>query len=66
MAKQKQDDIKMVEIRPNEFEAMAESNVKSNGDHAGFFHTLGRALGGEKVDNKYLKSDGNVTTKQSI
>ena len=56
----KNDDTKgenTVEIRPNEFEVMAERNVKNNGENAGFFHSLGRAIQGEKVDNKYLKSE---------
>lgn len=51
------DDINTVEIRPNEFEVMADRNIKERGENAGFFHSLGRALQGEKVDNKYLKSN---------
>jgi hypothetical protein len=50
------EDANTIEIRPNEFEVMADRNVKERGENAGFFHSLGRALGGEKVDNKYLKS----------
>jgi len=49
-----------VEIRPGEFETMSEKNVNERGQSAGFFHSLGRALCGEEVNNKYLKSDGNT------
>lgn len=52
----KKDDANTVEIRPDEFEVMAERNVNERGESAGFFHSMGRALQGEKVDNKYLKT----------
>ena len=45
-----------VEIRPGEFEPLEARNIMENGDNAAFFHSLGRAIGGAKVDNKYLKT----------
>ena len=53
-----------IEIRPNEFEEVHPNTVKAYGEHAGFFHSLGRAIGGETVDNQYLKSSTSVTTKK--
>lgn len=51
----------LVEVRPNEFEAMSNKLVdscKGDTDIAGFFHCLGKALGSKdnKVDSKYLKT----------
>lgn len=53
-----------IEIRPNEFEEVHPNTVKAYGENAGFFHSLGRAIGGEKVDNKFLKSSTSITTKK--
>jgi len=49
-----------VEIRPGEFETLSEKIVTERGQSAGFFHSLGRALCGVEVNNKYLKSDGKT------
>lgn len=54
-----------IEIRPGEREALSATLVTScDGDVsvAGFFHSLGRALGGEDACNHYLKS-GHYATK---
>ncbi|MDH0450890.1 hypothetical protein [Shewanella sp. GD04112] len=48
-----------IELRPNVFESMSESNIAHNGKNAGFFHSLGRAIQGEKVDNEFLKANQN-------
>ncbi len=48
-----------IELRPNVFESMSKHNVEVNGKHAGFFHSLGRAIQGEKVDNEFLKANQN-------
>jgi hypothetical protein len=64
MANDNKKDVNTVEIRPNEFETMAENNVKERGENAGFFHSLGRAIQGEKVDNQYLKSDGKTSSSE--
>lgn len=48
-----------VEIRPGVFEELSPQNIKERGQNAGFFHSLGRALGGEEVDNCYLKANIN-------
>ena len=45
-----------VEIQPGVFEPLEARNLMENGDNAEFFHSLGRAIGGAKVDNKYLKT----------
>lgn len=49
-----------VEIRPGEHEAMSEALLErcdGNSETAGFFHSLGAAIGGKAVDNKYLRSN---------
>lgn len=48
-----------IELRPNLFESMSKRNVEENGKHAGFFHSLGRAIQGEEVDNEFLKANKN-------
>jgi len=52
-----------VEIRPDEFEVMTARNIKEQGENAGFMHSLGRAMQGEKVNNKFLKSQQEKTPK---
>ncbi len=49
-----------IELRPNVYEIMSKRNVEDNGKNAGFFHSLGRAIQGEKVDNQYLKANQNL------
>lgn len=46
-----------IELRPYVFESMSKRNVDHNGKNAGFFHSLGRAIQGEKVDNEFLKAN---------
>ncbi len=46
-----------IELRPNVFESMSKHNVERNGKNAGFFHSLGRAIQGEEVDNEFLKTN---------
>lgn len=46
-----------IELRPGVFEPMTERNIQANGEQAGFFHSLGRALQGEQVDNPFLKAN---------
>ncbi|MDH0450896.1 hypothetical protein [Shewanella sp. GD04112] len=48
-----------IELRPNVFESMSERNIDHNGKNAVFFHSLGRAIQGEKVDNEFLKANQN-------
>ncbi|MGI2023787.1 hypothetical protein [Shewanella glacialipiscicola] len=48
-----------LELRPKVFESMSKRNVEVNGKHAGFFHSLGRAIQGEEVDNEFLKANQN-------
>ncbi|USD59070.1 hypothetical protein J4N45_11060 [Vibrio sp. SCSIO 43140] len=56
------EDTKIVEVRPNEFEPLSESLLeRCDGDTevAGFFHCVGKVLSKEDnhVDSKYLKSN---------
>ena len=46
-----------IELRPNVYERMSKRNVEANGKNAGFFHSLGRAIQGEEVDNEFLKAN---------
>lgn len=49
----------LVELSPGVFEPMSNNLIdRCNGNlhTAGFFHSLGRALGGESVNNRYLKT----------
>lgn len=48
-----------IELRPKVYETMSKRNVEANGENAGFFHSLGRAIQGEKVDNEFLKANQN-------
>lgn len=46
-----------IELRPNVYERMSNRNVEANGKNAGFFHSLGRAIQGQEVDNEFLKAN---------
>lgn len=48
-----------IELRPHVYESLTMLNVEANGKNAGFFHCLGRAIQGEKVDNEYLRANLN-------
>lgn len=49
-----------IEIRPGEYESIDEKTINAHGEHAGFFHSLGRAISGETVNNEFLKSGDAV------
>lgn len=64
----KTQEVGTVEIRPGEFEELHPQLVQrcsENMNTAGFFHSLGRAMRGDNVNNQYLKANGAIQSTKN-
>lgn len=46
-----------IELRSGVFEVMSKRNVERHGQFAGFFHSIGRAIQGQEINNEFMKAN---------